>query len=1365
MATISPTPVNGTEEGTEGVEMVAPAPIDPRAPTENAGISPNPSVDEPNPDLPPSQDPLPEQVVGSPDVENPAAADVSKPATMERRGTVHDLNHNWTLSEVEKSKFCGSGVYAAWNMKKLNACVLDVVLFQWLKKGRKLIIEGKKIDTVTFEDPENIRRFQFTFKEMGTYTVTCTDGTDIFKTKVYVSNAEAHLRNTVIRNVLAFGLLGGILILGSKVVTDVGFSSAGLVPDNNNPNYEASGQEEMAIIMKNHSSVTIILATVIIVIAPLYALLMFFKPTPLTAYGRGFDYTVHSSVRSVLGLTSLILFSIVLWGWGSYGENGNAIEHIMHEVGYIAIFVGEQLGSAAGSLGVAINGTKIINEKYAQSFYKNVDCPYSNVDMCYPNAENWEGSLSRTSIRSNFPFRYGGAPEQLMGDVNYCPCSTPFDTSKGCVFCQLQLGIFYQLAHALAGYEEEGLVFSDNAEMEEMLATANAESENAESYGEIGEQLMATIMRIRMLLIYFLMQIALISSACCAAGAWRSKQRLIRAGGWCALVALVIALFSYSINKPLAVVVEKSVDTMVAANNDLSSVNNTEMPLMQILAYCKASDEDATDDSSNSFDLAFVADLASMINPNATTTSTSPAAVKDSIRLASATMVGLQTYFLSSPDLTMALGNGVEMLPIINGIFAAVGNIISIIDCEVVYQVFERILVILQEEGVPSFNKIADAEITLCFFLGIIFCISRFTAYVLDRPRKLWYCAETKRWFRFKAAYNAHMSLLKKHKAQSSINRAASAVAEFAKSSARAVIPSFSCIGIAMEIAMTFHIFLFMLIPNAFMALSGSGFRGVKSYVPSMLLATAVIGLSATWSVGKGKCAAGGAIFAVILAFLSALSCVAGAAENLIDVLDCLNIMNDAYETTNEAKENGEEVSYAQALTEAQESKPGLSCDFGSISDYAQGMIFCFVCFILTLLCFLSGICFLCARNHLVTDSVRKTMLKVSKSSTADGATNDLIEKLGGERTDGLGSSGIEKLQIKFKRFKGDWKFKYFMFVVCGAGAAVAGLIIKTATDLGAEPIPEWNFNQCSGKAQCCNGLDSNCAKRINEVTFAGIHNSMSNAEDGWLSPNNFLPHLGGLEAGYRALMVDVFMFDGDFDDSTPETLYVCHGLCAFGRRTALDDFNVTKVWLDENPNEVIIMYIENQPNTNDAMWDTMEELGMNDMLVVRDSDGEWPTLGDCVDNNKRIVFMKQEGDCLAGSGPKCPPGFLDGFEESFDTPYAIMDPMDYYSDKENLIFDNAILDRGTFDEKNLFVLEHFITNPVASPTSAHALNWNPFLFDRVKALEADFGMRINFISIDFWSIGDAVYVAQENNKLPIPEKTGTGGTNIVPEG
>ena len=105
-------------------------------------------------------------------------------------------------------------------------------------------------------------------------------------------------------------------------------------------------------------------------------------------------------------------------------------------------------------------------------------------------------------------------------------------------------------------------------------------------------------------------------------------------------------------------------------------------------------------------------------------------------------------------------------------------------------------------------------------------------------------------------------------------------------------------------------------------------------------------------------------------------------------------------------------------------------------------------------------------------------MLKASKSSTADGATNNLIEKLGGERTDGLGSSGLEKLAIKFKRFKGDPKFKYFMFVACAAGATITGFIFKAATDLASEStVPAWEFNQCVGSAQCCNGLNSNCAK------------------------------------------------------------------------------------------------------------------------------------------------------------------------------------------------------------------------------------------------------------------------------------------------
>ena len=378
----------------------------------------------------------------------------------------------------------------------------------------------------------------------------------------------------------------------------------------------------------------------------------------------------------------------------SYGLNGNAIEKMMSEVGFIAIFVGEQLGAAAGSLGTAIeqvrdtqhreymnanqpfnpltllhfsprsSQTSKINTDYAGSFSKNLDCPYS-TSSCYENRDLWSGSLSKdpTDLATWYPYRYGGPPAQLKGDPLQCPDANGnvcdfmdpnVMNDKGCLFCVLQLQIFYQISHALAGYEEEGLIFSNNDEMEEMLKTANTESQNAESYGNLGEQMIASVMRIRMVLVYFMMQVSLIAAACCAAGAWRSKQRLIKSGGWCALIGLVIALFSYSINKPIAVVMETSVNAMVAVNDDMGSVgaNATDMPLMQILAYCKSSDDSSGDDDEASFDLKFAADLAAMINPNATATSSSPAAVKDSIKLGKRECAKRKAYFGSPTNKT-----------------------------------------------------------------------------------------------------------------------------------------------------------------------------------------------------------------------------------------------------------------------------------------------------------------------------------------------------------------------------------------------------------------------------------------------------------------------------------------------------------------------------------------------------------------------------------------------------------------------------------------------------------------------------------------------------------------------------------------
>jgi len=167
-----------------------------------------------------------------------------------------------------------------------------------------------------------------------------------------------------------------------------------------------------------------------------------------------------------------------------------------------------------------------------------------------------------------------------------------------------------------------------------------------------------------------------------------------------------------------------------------------------------------------------------------------------------------------------------------------------IIDCGVAFTFFENMIEVLDQYAVPSFAGIANAENAICILLTALFVVSRVTSYVLDRPRKLWHCAETDRWFRFKvsglgdgrivrtpltrprrvpqASYNAHVSLLAKKKE--------AGIIDFAKHFVHVPRVSVSCLGIAIEISHVYHVTMFVLIPNAFMAMGGNGFRGVPEY-------------------------------------------------------------------------------------------------------------------------------------------------------------------------------------------------------------------------------------------------------------------------------------------------------------------------------------------------------------------------------------------------------------------------------------------------------------------------------------------------------------------------------------------------------
>jgi len=222
-----------------------------------------------------------------------------------------------------------------------------------------------------------------------------------------------------------------------------------------------------------------------IVVAPLMGLYSWLKPTPLSSYGRGFEYATHVNMRTALCLLSFSVFGVVMWAWGSYGDNGNAMELVMEEVSGLAVYCAEQLGGASGSLGVALGSIVVLpgqsfctkgSEKNPTASTEE-DCETSSSWNWIPVVNNeydselggeaiveyecWE--LQKDKVTSklltnevNCEFNDGewhwGSPGVLEGKLSACP-NYPDIEDKEFGFCATQIILFAKLSSMLVGEE------------------------------------------------------------------------------------------------------------------------------------------------------------------------------------------------------------------------------------------------------------------------------------------------------------------------------------------------------------------------------------------------------------------------------------------------------------------------------------------------------------------------------------------------------------------------------------------------------------------------------------------------------------------------------------------------------------------------------------------------------------------------------------------------------------------------------------------------------------------------------------------------------------------------------------------------
>jgi hypothetical protein len=316
----------------------------------------------------------------------------------------------------------------------------------------------------------------------------------------------------------------------------------------------------------------------------------------------------------------------------------------------------------------------------------------------------------------------------------------------------------------------------------------------------------------------------------------------------------------------------------------------------------------------------------------------------------------------------------------------------------------------------------------------------------------------------------------------------------------------------------------------------------------------------------------------------------------------------------------------------------------------------------------------------------------------------------------------------------------------CGGDSSAGGAPTDAVTDASATDTPAASDAatfacargpKASAIPAACNGSEALCDRSYADVTFPMTHNAMSNSDEKWAPPNQTHGIARQLEDGIRGMMLDVHFYDPDSgatdvpraDLSSGEQTYLCHGVCALGRRPLAEGLcDVTK-FLDENRGEVFSIIFESYVKPSD-LAEAMTASGLVDYVYPHVRGTPWPTLRELIAKNTRVIAFTENGD-------DTPPWNLSAWKDIWDTPYSFTSASEY----------TCALNRGQTTNA-LFLINHWIGNPLSDIKYAREVNVKSVLGPRVQQCTTEAGRRPTFVGVDFYDVGDLFQVVRESNGL-----------------
>jgi hypothetical protein len=195
---------------------------------------------------------------------------------------------------------------------------------------------------------------------------------------------------------------------------------------------------------------------------------------------------------------------------------------------------------------------------------------------------------------------------------------------------------------------------------------------------------------------------------------------------------------------------------------------------------------------------------------------------------------------------------------------------------------------------------------------------------------------------------------------------------------------------------------------------------------------------------------------------------------------------------------------------------------------------------------------------------------------------------------------------------------------------------------------------------------------------------------------------------------------------ATP-AVYLCHNYCELGATKFTDALTQYQQFLLQNPNEVIILFLEDYVSPAD-MEAAFRDSGLLDHVWTQQPGAAQPTLRQMIEANRQVLVLSEH---MGGT----PDWYQAGFQVSEETPYTFKTVDDF----------SCAPNRGGTG-KPLFLLNHWLTSGSPDVDASTEANSYDVLMRRIRQCEAERNHKVNMVGVNFYDRGDLLKVVNQLN-------------------